>query len=167
MKHTANMMTAARIIGAIVLLFIEPLSVPFFVIYALCVISDMLDGYFARRMKTASKFGDAFDSVADVIFVAAMLIVFIPMLDPELWMLYWIGVIALVRLFSLAVGYAKYHALSFLHSYANKATGIALACFPVLYPLFGLPATAAVLCGIASLSAVEELIISTSKIKKT
>ena len=160
MKHTANLITAGRIIGALILLLIEPLSVPFFVIYALCVISDILDGYIARRMKTAGRFGAVLDSIADVIFVAAMLIVFIPIFDPDLWLLYWMGGIALIRFFSLAVGYAKYHALSFLHTYANKATGAALACFPVLHLFFSLSATAAVLCGIASLSALEELIIT-------
>ena|GEM_PF-5594046 len=47
----------------------------------------------------------------------------------------------------------------FLHTYANKITGIAMDCFPALYWIFGMAMTVFVLCGVASLSAFEELII--------
>ena len=72
----------------------------------------------------------------------------------------WIGIIALVRFASLGVGFAKYHEFAFLHTYANKATGVVCACFPVLYQMFGLTVSALILCGVASLSALEELAIT-------
>jgi len=129
-------------------------------VYVLCCISDVLDGYIARKTKTTSKVGEKLDSVADFILVAVMLIIFIPLLVWEQWMLYWICIIALARFLSLAIGFAKYHDLSYLHTYANKITGVALACFPILYQVFGLTITVFILCGIASLSAFEELIIT-------
>ena len=46
-----------------------------------------------------------------------------------------------------------------MHTYANKAAGAALFCFPLLYRLLGLAVTASILCCIASLSALEELLI--------
>jgi CDP-diacylglycerol--glycerol-3-phosphate 3-phosphatidyltransferase len=158
-KHMASLITAGRIAGAFILLFIEPLSAAFFAVYSLCCASDVLDGYIARKTNTASKLGETLDSIADFVLIAVMLVIFIPLLEWELWMLYWIGIIALVRFASLGVGFAKYRAVASLHTHANKATGIVCACFPILYRLFGLTVTAFILCGMASLSSLEELAI--------
>lgn len=159
-KHLANLVTTVRIFGAFLLLSIKPLSITFFVIYALCGVSDMLDGHVARKTKTTSRFGEALDSTADLIFIVILLIVFIPLFSWKPWMLYWMGTVALTRFVSLWIGFVKYRTLPSLHTYSNKATGIALFCFPLLYRIAGLPATALVLCGIASISAFEELIIT-------
>ena len=162
MKYAASLITSARIAGAFALLLTEPLSAAFYTVYILCCVSDVLDGYVARKTSTESKLGEALDSIADFALIAVMLIVFIPLLAWEPWMLRWAVAIALIRFTSLGVGLAKYRALAFLHTYANKATGIACACFPILYQALGLTVTSVILCGIASLSALEELIISIS-----
>jgi len=159
-KYTANLITIGRITGAVLLLFVKPLSVSFFAIYILCGISDILDGYIARKTKTSSKSGEILDSIADLIFIAVMLVIFIPLLAWRWWMLCWVGGIALVRFLSVGVGFAKYHAVSFLHTYANKITGIILFGFPLLYYATGLTVTVSVICCFASLSAFEELIIT-------
>ncbi|MBW4082013.1 CDP-alcohol phosphatidyltransferase family protein [Paenibacillus sp. S150] len=162
--HTPNIITGLRIIGSAGLLFVKPLSAIFLIIYLLCGASDVLDGYIARKAGKASSFGATLDSIADFIFFGTLLIIFIPMLQYPWWILGWIGIILLVRLASLGAGFAKYHELSFLHTYANKATGAALFLFPFSYTLFGLSITAALICGIATLSAAEELVITlTSK----
>lgn len=137
-----------------------PLSALFFIIYFLCCASDIFDGYIARKTNTTSRFGEVLDSIADLILITVMLVIFIPLLALEQWMFCWIVVIALVRVISMVIGFMKYHAFASLHTYANKATGIILACFPILLHAFGLVATVYVLCGIASLSALEELIIT-------
>ena len=160
MKHIASLITTSRIVGALVLLFIEPLSTPFFVVYILCCASDVIDGYVARKTNTASRFGEILDSAADFLLVAVMGYIFIPLLVWEQWMLYWIGMVAVVRFTSLSVGFAKYRAFAFLHTYGNKATGIACACFPILYQVLGLGATAFILCVVANISAFEELLIN-------
>jgi CDP-diacylglycerol--glycerol-3-phosphate 3-phosphatidyltransferase len=61
---------------------------------------------------------------------------------------------------SLAVGYVKYKDLSFLHTYANKAAGAVLFLFPFLYSIYGQDISAAVVCSTATISAIEELIIT-------
>jgi CDP-diacylglycerol--glycerol-3-phosphate 3-phosphatidyltransferase len=162
MKYIVSLITTGRIAGALVLLFIEPLSIPFFVVYILCCASDVIDGYVARKTNTASRFGEILDSAADFVLIAVMLVIFIPLLVWERWMLYWIGAIAAVRFVSLAIGFAKYRALAFLHTYGNKATGIACACFPILNQLLGLSLTLVIICAVASLSAFEELSITIS-----
>ncbi|MCL2225197.1 MAG: CDP-alcohol phosphatidyltransferase family protein [Defluviitaleaceae bacterium] len=160
MIHLASLVTMGRIIGALILLLTEPLSSLFFVVYFLCCMSDLLDGYIARKTNTTSSHGEILDSVADFIFAAVLLFILIPLFEWENWMPYWIAIIALTRLVSLSVGFVKYHTFSLLHTHTNKITGIALVTFPVFHQLFGFYLTALILCAIASLSALEELIIT-------
>ena len=47
LKRIPNIITALRILGAACLLLCNPAGVAFWVIYGLCGISDMLDGYLA------------------------------------------------------------------------------------------------------------------------
>jgi CDP-diacylglycerol--glycerol-3-phosphate 3-phosphatidyltransferase len=160
MKYLPNLISIGRIIGSVSLLLMPPLSTAFFLMYALCCVSDVLDGYVAKKAKTTSRSGEVLDSVADLVLVSVMLIIFIPLVTGEPWVLLWIAGVAIVRITSLVIGYVKYRALSFLHTYANKVTGVVLACFPFLYLAFGLTVTAIILGSIASYSALEELLIT-------
>lgn len=159
-KNLANAMTIFRIVGTICLCFLEPLTVYFFTLYFLCGLSDMLDGFIARKTGNTTAAGAMLDSVADFIFLSVMLIIFIPFLPWKLWIAVWIGAIALLRLVSLSIGFAKYHTAASLHTVLNKAAGFLLFAFPVLYRLTGMETTAIILCGISSLAAVEELFIT-------
>lgn len=130
----------------------------------MCGISDVLDGYIARRMNASSKFGQVLDSISDLIFITIVLLILIPIINLPLWIIYWIVIIAIIRLISIILGFAKYKQLAFLHTYANKATGIVLFFFPFLLSVFGKEITATIICCIASISAAEELLINlTSK----
>lgn len=159
-NNIPNIITMIRIALSPALFFVDPLSLLFFVIYIACGLSDIFDGYIARRMKAESRFGAMIDSLADVIFIAIALFVFVPIVKFSAWMIVWILGIAAVRFVSLAVVLYKYHAFAFLHTYANKATGLILFSFPLLYGVFGLPATAYFIFGVAGFSAVEELAIN-------
>ncbi len=160
MKHLPNIISGFRIFCSLVLLFLKPLSALFFIIYIICGASDFLDGYIARKTKHTSQLGATIDSIADTIFFSVLLILFLPLLRIPLWILIWIGVIIIIRVTSLITGMVKYRTFAFLHTYANKATGFAVFCFPFLYNWLGLTVTAILLCGMASLSALEELIIN-------
>ena len=160
MKNISNLITITRILGTGVLLFIKPFSALFFIIYILCGISDVLDGMIARKMNLVSKKGQILDSIADFLMVILLLFVFVLNLSLPLWGIYWVVIIAVIRLTSLGVGFMRYRQLAFLHTYANKLTGVALFCFPFLYVVLGLNTTIILLCFIASISAIEELIIN-------
>ncbi|HHY70387.1 MAG TPA: CDP-alcohol phosphatidyltransferase family protein [Thermoanaerobacterales bacterium] len=160
MNYVPNLITVLRIICSVRLLFVKPLSVAFFIIYLICGGSDILDGYISRKYKISNSYGATLDSIADIMFFGIMLIVFIPILQLPYWILWWIGILLITRLISIFVGFVKYHELSFLHTYANKATGIALFLFPFVYSVLGLNLAAVIMCGIASLSVIEEFIIT-------
>jgi Phosphatidylglycerophosphate synthase len=160
MRYIPNLVTIIRIIGSFILLFTQPLSILFFTIYIVCGVSDILDGYIARKTKTTSQFGATLDSISDTVFIGVLLIILIPLFRLSWWMLFWIGGIALIRLISLVTGFVKYKTIVFLHTYANKATGFCLFCSPILYDRFGMVIMICVVCSLASVSAMEELVIN-------
>lgn len=60
---------------SILLSVTETFSIPFYIIYFYCGISDMLDGYIARKIKNTSQIGAILDSIADIIFEIIICIV--------------------------------------------------------------------------------------------
>lgn len=161
MKNIPNLITLTRILGTIVLVFIKPFSKLFFIIYFICCVSDALDGMIARKMNLVSKTGQILDSVADFFMVIVLIFIFMLNIKLPLLVVYWIVVIAFIRLTSLGVGFIRYKQSAFLHTYANKITGIALYVSPCMYIGLGLYATTFLVCFLASISAIEELIINT------
>ena len=159
-KNLPNVITVMRIVFSPILLFINPITPLFLVIYIICGLSDFLDGYIARKIGVTSRFGATIDSIADAIFFIILLVVYIPCVKIPMEIFFWIIGIALVRLGSLAVGFYKYHTLAFLHTYANKITGFVLFCFPLLYFSVGIMITSYFICACASISAIEELFIN-------
>lgn len=134
----------------------------FISLYYICGISDVLDGYIARKMDATSKLGQVLDSVSDLIFISIILYKFIPFITFPLWIIRWIVIIAVFRVTSVIIGFVKYRQLALLHTYANKVTGIVLFLFPVLFPIFGKGFTSIVVCCAASISAIEEMLINLS-----
>jgi CDP-diacylglycerol--glycerol-3-phosphate 3-phosphatidyltransferase len=126
-------------------------------IYITCGASDFADGYIARATKNTSKFGAAFDSIADLIFITVILYILIPIISLPTSVSIWIVGIAAIRIVSLLVGYVKYKAFASLHTYGNKATGLILFIYPFIYKVFGITQ---IILIVASLSALEELIIN-------
>lgn len=159
-KNIPNAVTALRILGSIPLLFIAPLSAPFFILYALCGASDLLDGMLARRLGAVSQWGQKLDSAADLLFFGVVLVRLLPILDLPSWALWWIAAITALRLLSLGAGFLRCRRPVLLHTYANKAAGLLLFCFPVLYAAFGLNGAVLLPCAAATLSSLEELLLN-------
>ena len=99
---------------------------PFWVLYAIAGMTDMLDGFLARRWGVESKFGARLDSLADFVYVLTVGYKLFPWLKlpTALWMM--IGVIALVKVSNALSSYVVKHKIAFLHTKANKLTGFLL-----------------------------------------
>ncbi|MNO49863.1 CDP-diacylglycerol--glycerol-3-phosphate 3-phosphatidyltransferase [compost metagenome] len=159
MKNLPNAITITRILLSLVLLLIEPMSNTFWIVYFLCGFSDMIDGYLARKLNLQSQLGEKLDSLADTVLVVVMAAVLIPELSISIEICIWIVMIAIIRMASLLIGYYKFHAYVSLHTYANKATGLLLFGAPFFIDKINIYILGAILCTIASLSAIEELVI--------
>ena len=163
-KKIVMSLTLGRVVGAISLLFMTPLSFPFYAVYILCIATDIADGFLARKAKVTSDFGAFMDSAADLILIAVMLFILIPLLPFEWWMLLLVGIVVFTRLLALGIGFIKYRTLSLLHTYANKGSGLMLAAFPILFGTLGIGTALIIVFAGAFLAAVEELVITiTSK----
>jgi len=89
-------------------------------------VTDMLDGFLARRWGVESKLGARLDSLADFVFVLTVGYKFFPLLKlPDtLWMM--IGLIALIKVANAISSYMVKRRIEFLHTRANKLTGFLL-----------------------------------------
>lgn len=156
-----NIITCVRILGTIALVFIEPFTLPFYIIWTVCGTSDVLDGTVARMMKIESKFGARLDSIADIMFYLLMLYKVLPRLIEILphWIWIIVCLIALTRSAAYLTALIKYKRFASLHSYLNKMSGFMLFLVPYFISLSWFWIYCVVLCGIGLLSSIEELLI--------
>lgn len=156
---SANTITLLRISGTAVLLFLRPFSPAFFVVYTLTGVTDVLDGFVARKTGTASDFGAKLDSVADLLFYGVMLLKIFPVLWHTLPKKIWWGValVLFLRVCSYTTAAIRYHRFASLHTYLNKLTGASIFCVPYFLPAsFGVVYCFGV-CVVALLAVIEEL----------
>ena len=152
----ANGITLFRILCSLALLFCMPLSLPFYVLYAVAGLSDIFDGLIARKTNTASKFGAKLDTFADIIFVAAVLIKFLPILALPVWIIAWVGVIALIKLVNIVIGFVRHHTLTAVHSVINKVAGVLVFILPFTIPIINIQYTAGLVFVVATVAAIME-----------
>lgn len=116
----------------------------------------MLDGFLARKFKVESEFGEAFDSIADLFFIIVCLNKILLVLRIDTWIFIWILVIALIKIMNIISGYVVQHKVTFLHTKANKLTGLLLFLAPILLLWIPLNYISFVLCIIATFAAIQE-----------
>ena len=121
-----NAISALRILGAVCLLFFGVESCVFWAIYFVCGLSDMLDGYIARKLGCESKTGAMLDSLADLVFVVCCCFKLIPALAFPKWLWIWGGVIVAIKVINQISALAMYKKCVFPHTIANKMTGFLL-----------------------------------------
>ena len=152
----ANILTFSRIAAGIVLLLCPVFSHAFYALYIAAGLSDMLDGYVARKTDTVSKFGARLDTIADFVFVVVCLIKVLPVLRVSAWLYAWIGIIALIKVVNIISGFAVRNRFVPVHSVMNKATGALLFLLPLLVPAVPLKYSAIVVCVVATFAAIQE-----------
>ena len=134
-KNLANMITLIRIFGAIALIFLEPLSLPFFIVYGVCGLSDAFDGLVARKLGISSALGSALDSFSDLLFYAVMAAKIFPTLQRLLTPFQWV-IIAVptgLHLIAYIICLFKFGKFSAIHTYANKILGLLVYAYPFFF----------------------------------
>lgn len=160
-RHIPNFITSLRIVGTAAWLFTKPLSRSFYILYFITGLTDVLDGFIARRLHITSEFGAKLDSLADMLFYTVMLSVMFPalweLLPVGIW--YLLGAVLAVRLTSYAVAAIKFHRFASNHTWLNKITGAVVFAIPfVLLLPCDIPLCWAI-CITGGVASVEELII--------
>lgn len=165
-KNLANMITCVRIISTFVMIFTDDIGAAFYTAYIIAGLSDVLDGFVARKLKITSEIGRKLDSIADLFFFTTMMIKIWPHLVkylPKLiWAIIWITVAIRVFIYTV-IGFIKKKFIS-THNVLNKATGALMFLLPFLifskqvFNIYG-----SILAVFALVAALYELLLATKK----
>ena len=159
--NTADSITSVRIAASLFLLLLPLRSAWFLGVYTLTGLTDVLDGWLARKTGKASDFGAKLDSIADLLFYAAVLLRLFPvlwqMLPTAIW--YAVAGIILVRLAAYVTAAVKYHRFAALHTWLNKLTGAAVFLLPYMLAATTGTLYSWALCVLAFFASVEELVV--------
>jgi len=159
-RHLPNILSFSRLI-------VSPLLIPCFnkpglyaAVFLFCGLSDILDGFLARKLGAESSRGARLDSLGDLIMFVSILLSFLLQV-PEILQTYIpaIGIIFLIKLAALLLGSLKNKEFYSLHTLGNKLAG-----FLVLYGLgffyvFRSPFLFWFILATCFLSAIEEFLI--------
>jgi CDP-diacylglycerol--glycerol-3-phosphate 3-phosphatidyltransferase len=152
----ANIITIVRILCSIAILFCPVFSVAFYALYITAGVSDMIDGWVARKTNTVSEFGAKLDTVADFVFVVVCLVKLLPIMDIPVWLYVWMGVIAVIKIINVVSGYVVQKQFVAVHSLMNKVTGMLLFLFPLTLSFIDLKFSATAVCITATFAAIQE-----------
>ena len=154
MKHLPNILSSLRMVGTVALLLSNVSSSPFWVLYIVCGISDIADGWLARRLKCVTRTGALLDSLADFCFVVCCAWKLLPTLELPQWLWLWAGVIVAIKVGNQLSALVIYGRCCFPHTLANKATGFLLfiavpMTFSTVFPI-------AIVASVATFAAIHE-----------
>ena len=155
-KQFPNLLSGGRLFLAGVMGILPVSGAAFAVLYLLCGLTDVLDGWLARRLRAESEFGAKLDSATDVCFLCVSLVRLWPVLRPGVPVLLFAIGVALVRLCAAAAAWVRFGQPGFLHTWGNKLTGLLLFLFPFFVKYGDSLCFAVFLCLPATLAAVQE-----------
>ena len=163
--NTADTVTSMRIVFSFVLLMLPVTSPEFILIYTLIGLTDVLDGWLARKTGTVSDFGARLDSVADLLFYGILLFQLLPTLWLALPRAVWyvVSAVLLVRVLAYTTAAVKYHRFASLHTWLNKLTGGAVFLLPYVFAVSSGVTYGWAVCFLALAAALEELTIHLSQ----
>jgi CDP-diacylglycerol--glycerol-3-phosphate 3-phosphatidyltransferase len=138
------------------MMFFHMPSTPFFVLYMICGLSDVLDGMIARKTNTASTFGARLDTIADFIFAAVLFMKLLSGMDIPIWLWVWMITIAGIKIANLIFGFVCTKRLIVEHTLSNKIAGVLLFLLPLTLFWVEFRYSAVVVCAAATFAAIQE-----------
>ena len=156
MKNVANYISISRAITSIMLAITETFSKAFCIIYIYCGISDILDGFIARKSKNESRIGARLDSVSDILFIIVAMIKILPAVYLSKGIIIWTFIIALIKITNLICACIIYKKIVFIHTTANKITGFILFIAPFIIVNANKIIIEIIICSIATFAALQE-----------
>ncbi|MBF0511505.1 MAG: CDP-diacylglycerol--glycerol-3-phosphate 3-phosphatidyltransferase [Candidatus Omnitrophica bacterium] len=161
MVNIPNILTVARIILAVILVFLLKEAsfksdVMAIIVFAVASLTDFYDGYFARTRGLVSDFGKIMDPIADKVLILCVLGVFARMGIIALWMFAVIAireiVVTISRIMAMQKGkvlaaeragkiktVCQISAISFILLYLTfQQSGLFISCFHAIQPLWAL-----------------------------
>ncbi len=142
-----NLLTMLRIavIPVLFLLLLDPgrlLSLVIAVLFIAAAVTDLLDGYLARKYQIVTKVGKILDPIADKLVVSTAMILMIPMGRIPAWIVAFIILrdIAIDGIRNIATAGGYIIAASKMGKQKTLSQVIAVSALLIHYPLFGINA---------------------------
>ena len=155
----ANVITGIRIVCALSLIFCPAFSVRFYFFYTVGGISDVLDGIAARRFGKETGFGAQFDTAADAVFFAVVIVKVILPIPLPTWILAWIGCVTVIKCINVFSGLIQYKRLVSEHTVMNRICGVLVFVLPLCIGRFPRQEAEALIvlnCAAATFAAIQE-----------
>lgn len=130
-KYIADVLTGIRIVFAVILLFLPGFSAVFITLYAICALTDILDGPIARATGSESIFGAKLDTAADVLFALALVKVLLVNKVINWFTILWFFIAALGLIASAIIAKIRFGRFFFIHTLTAKAMGAGAFATPV------------------------------------
>ncbi|HPD94508.1 MAG TPA: CDP-alcohol phosphatidyltransferase family protein [Tenuifilaceae bacterium] len=158
-KHIPNILSISRIFLSLLLPLLFKIPLAFIALYLITGITDILDGFIARRYKWVSALGSKLDSIGDFVFYVVLITyLLLEQSNMVLKFLTPVIIIFMLKIGNIIVGLLKHKKLIMIHTIANKVTGFLVFTLPIMLILeqkYFMLITVIT----AFLSAIEELII--------
>jgi len=132
-KQIPNILSVSRILISILLFFCFGKFYLFLFFYILAGLTDVLDGYLAKKLNAKTSLGAKLDSIGDLFFYT-MLITYLLTQQREIVLSFlgYIILVILLRVINLVFGLIKYRRLIMVHTFANKVAGFLVFLLPIL-----------------------------------
>ena len=153
----ADLITISRMLFSLLLLAVPLTSLLFPPLYLLCGLTDVLDGFAARKLHTESEHGAMLDSAADLMFALVYAVKILPRLSVPIWIWVWTAIIAVTKITGILIASGKAHRMSIAHSVGNKLTGVLLFLLPLSARIADVRYGACLICAAATVTAVKEI----------
>lgn len=128
----------------------------FWIAYVFCGITDIADGYVARKLKAETKAGALLDSIADIVFVICGTYKLFPLLKLPSWLWGLVLMIAGIKIANQISAMLVHKRLLFPHTTANKLTGLMLFISIPLFVCFGMFQPLILTSVVAAYAAIQE-----------
>jgi CDP-diacylglycerol--glycerol-3-phosphate 3-phosphatidyltransferase len=120
-----NVLSISRIILSPLILLMNESRLALFFVILIIGLTDVLDGFFARKFKSQTVIGSRLDSISDFVFYI-ILVIYALVFDFDIFaqVKYYVLIIIGLKLFTFLSGIIKHRKLSLLHTFGNKISGI-------------------------------------------
>jgi CDP-diacylglycerol--glycerol-3-phosphate 3-phosphatidyltransferase len=159
MKKIIYSFSIIRIVAALLMLKFPTESNVFWIIYAFCFISDLLDGYLSKDRDKEVKFAPTLDTLADYVFYLCITIKVIGLHSIPRWLIVWTLIILGLHFINYIIGFVKFKSFSNIQTYLNSLTGIIFMLFPLVVSKTGVHAYGVIFVTIGLFACLEEMSI--------
>lgn len=158
-KHIPNIISSMRIIAASILFFFTTISCSFLSIYTFCGLTDLMDGFLARKLDVSSLLGAKLDTVGDVLTYLSLAKILVFHSLVPVWTFVWMIIAIIGFIISAVIAKKRFGKFYFVHSLFGKILGLSLFSLPFLISWFSEQIGLSIVCLIASIAAAESIII--------